>query len=46
MNSTSVKRIMSEARELLDCPSVDFVASPLEENLFEWHFTLRGAHGA
>jgi len=24
------------------CPSPQFVAEPLEENLFEWHFTLRG----
>ena len=26
-------------------PNVDFEASPLEENLFEWHFTIRGPPG-
>ncbi|CEH17986.1 Non-canonical ubiquitin conjugating enzyme 1 [Ceraceosorus bombacis] len=25
--------------------STEYTAAPLEDNLFEWHFTLRGAHG-
>ncbi|VDP51848.1 unnamed protein product [Soboliphyme baturini] len=32
---------MREAAELQD-PTELFAARPLEENLFEWHFTVRG----
>lgn len=38
----SVKRILQEARELELEPSDQFRAAPLEDNLFEWHFTVRG----
>jgi len=31
-----------EAAELSQSPSPDYVATPLETDLFEWHFTLRG----
>jgi ubiquitin-conjugating enzyme E2 J1 len=31
-----------EAQELLTSPSPDYTATPLETDLFEWHFTLRG----
>ncbi|TGJ80806.1 hypothetical protein E0Z10_g7943, partial [Xylaria hypoxylon] len=31
-----------EAAELSNSPSPDYTASPLESDLFEWHFTLRG----
>lgn len=31
-----------EAAELSTTPSPDYSASPLETDLFEWHFTLRG----
>eukprot|EP00045_Choanoeca_perplexa_P013973 m.161192 g.161192 ORF g.161192 m.161192 type:complete len:288 (-) comp16519_c0_seq1:68-931(-) len=37
----AVKRIMKEAKELSE-PTYDFYAAPLEEDLFEWHFTIRG----
>ncbi|PWN48280.1 UBC-like protein [Violaceomyces palustris] len=40
--SSSVKRILSEARELASDPSTEYTASPLEDNIFEWHYTLRG----
>ncbi|OZJ05629.1 hypothetical protein BZG36_01524 [Bifiguratus adelaidae] len=40
--SPAVKRIMQEASELQKDPSNDYTAAPLEENIFEWHFTLRG----
>lgn len=33
---------MKEASELATNPSTDYHATPLEDNLFEWHFTLRG----
>lgn len=31
-----------EAQELSTVPSADYTAGPLETDLFEWHFTLRG----
>lgn len=33
---------MREAAELTSNPSPDYHATPLESDLFEWHFTLRG----
>lgn len=33
---------MREAAELSQSPSPDYVATPLETDIFEWHFTLRG----
>lgn len=33
---------MREAQELSSSPSADYTATPLEDDLFEWHFTLRG----
>lgn len=33
---------MKEASELSQNPSADYVAHPLEHDIFEWHFTLRG----
>jgi ubiquitin-conjugating enzyme E2 J1 len=38
----TIKRILKEASELASNPSPDLHAEPLEDNLFEWHFTLRG----
>ncbi|KAL6703902.1 hypothetical protein ACN47E_008938 [Coniothyrium glycines] len=38
----TIKRILKEASELSTAPSADYHAEPLEENLFEWHFTIRG----
>ncbi|OAA53307.1 Ubiquitin-conjugating enzyme/RWD-like protein [Niveomyces insectorum RCEF 264] len=40
--SPTVRRILREAQELAAAPSADFAANPLETDLFEWHFTLRG----
>lgn len=37
----AVKRLMREAKELQEATE-DYCARPLEENLFEWHFTIRG----
>lgn len=36
-----MKRLMREAVELRDATE-DYFAQPLEDNLFEWHFTVRG----
>ncbi|KAF1986801.1 UBC-like protein [Aulographum hederae CBS 113979] len=40
--SPTVRRIMKEAAELASSTSPDYHAEPLESNLFEWHFTIRG----
>jgi len=39
--SPAVKRLMREAQELKDATEL-FYAQPIEDNLFEWHFTIRG----
>uniref|UniRef100_A0A0V0J7I3 Ubiquitin-conjugating enzyme E2 J1 n=2 Tax=Schistocephalus solidus TaxID=70667 RepID=A0A0V0J7I3_SCHSO len=39
--SPAVKRLMREAQELRQ-PTEFYYAQPLEDNLFEWHFTIRG----
>ncbi|KAG2178907.1 hypothetical protein INT43_001754 [Umbelopsis isabellina] len=41
-NTIAVKRILKEAKELQQDPSVEYTARPLEENIFEWHFTVSG----
>ena len=33
--------MLREAAELHE-PTYNYYAQPLEENLFEWHFTIRG----
>jgi len=38
----TIKRILKEAAELANQPSSEYHAAPLESDLFEWHFTLRG----
>ncbi|KAF2462076.1 ubiquitin-conjugating enzyme/RWD-like protein [Lineolata rhizophorae] len=38
----TIKRILKEANELANNASADYHAEPLEDNFFEWHFTLRG----
>ncbi|KAG8158875.1 hypothetical protein KVR01_011318 [Diaporthe batatas] len=44
--SPTMKRIMREAQEMSKSPSPDYTAAPLETDLFEWHFTLRGPPGS
>lgn len=39
--SPAVKRLMREAAELHQ-PTYNYFAQPVEDNLFEWHFTIRG----
>jgi len=41
-NNAGVKRIMAEARELGREPSTEYTAKPTEEDLFDWHCTIRG----
>ena len=40
--SPAVKRLMRELAEIKASPSPEFTAAPLEDNIFEWHFTIRG----
>lgn len=44
-NNSAVKRIMQEAKELANDPCTDYSAAPLEDDIFEWHCTLRGPAG-
>ncbi|XP_067882693.1 ubiquitin-conjugating enzyme E2 J1 [Heterodontus francisci] len=41
LRNPAVKRLMKEAQELKN-PTEQYHAQPLEDNLFEWHFTVRG----
>lgn len=43
--SPSLRRIQADVRELAFDPSDRYHASPLEDDMFEWHFTIRGADG-
>lgn len=45
VNNASVKRILREVKEMQVEPSTQYTASPLEDNIFEWHFTIRGPPG-
>uniref|UniRef100_A0A8D9BKB0 Ubiquitin-conjugating enzyme E2 J1 n=1 Tax=Cacopsylla melanoneura TaxID=428564 RepID=A0A8D9BKB0_9HEMI len=41
LKSPGVKRLMREANELRESTE-EYSAHPLEDNLFEWHFSIRG----
>ncbi|KAL7535549.1 hypothetical protein ACHAXR_006561 [Thalassiosira sp. AJA248-18] len=41
--SPSLRRIKADIRELSIDPSDRYSAAPLEHDMFEWHFTIRGA---
>jgi len=43
--SPSLRRIQADIRELALDPSDQYYAAPLESDMFEWHFTIRGAAG-
>jgi len=40
-NTPTVKRLMREWKELMANPVSGILAQPLDENLFEWHFTIK-----
>ena len=44
-SSISVKRIYADMKELRTDPSDQYSAQPREDDLFDWHFTLRGPIG-
>jgi ubiquitin-conjugating enzyme E2 J1 len=39
---TWIPAAVREAAELSNSPSPDYAAEPLESDLFEWHFTMKG----
>ncbi len=44
--SQNIRRILADQRELNRHPSPRYSAAPLDENVFEWHFTIRGPPGS
>ncbi|KAK7363489.1 hypothetical protein VNO77_05633 [Canavalia gladiata] len=42
LKNPAVKRILQEVKEMQSNPSDDFTSLPLEENIFEWQFAIRG----
>ncbi|KAG4990414.1 hypothetical protein AAZX31_09G035700 [Glycine max] len=42
LKNPAVKRILQELKEMNSNPSDDFMSLPLEENIFEWQFAIRG----
>ncbi|GAA6060147.1 hypothetical protein JCM10212_001444 [Sporobolomyces blumeae] len=44
--SAGVRRLLQEASELSSDDSPDYTAAPLESDLFDWHFTIRGISGS
>jgi ubiquitin-conjugating enzyme E2 J1 len=41
-SNPAVKRILQEVKEMQSNPSPDFMALPLEEDIFEWQFAIMG----
>ena len=41
----AVRRILADVRELARDPSDQYAAKPVDENMFEWHFVIRGPKG-
>eukprot|EP01018_Ginkgo_biloba_P013877 Gb_31982 [translate_table: standard] len=42
MKNPAVKRILQEVKEMQNNPSDDYMSLPLEDNIFEWQFAIRG----
>ncbi|KAJ0076303.1 hypothetical protein Patl1_35224 [Pistacia atlantica] len=42
LKNPAVKRILQEVKEMKSNPLDDFMSLPLEENIFEWQFAIRG----
>ncbi|MCO5549249.1 hypothetical protein L7F22_002716 [Adiantum nelumboides] len=42
LNNPAVKRILQEVKEMQSNPSDDYMSLPLEDNIFEWQFAIRG----
>lgn len=42
MKNPAVKRILQEVKEMQNNRIADYMSLPLEDNIFEWHFAIRG----
>lgn len=42
MNNTALKRLHKENEMFVKDPPENFTAKPLDNDLFTWHFTIRG----
>ena len=42
MSNISLKRIQKEFQNMIHDPSEDFYANPIKDDMFCWHFTIRG----
>lgn len=43
--AASIRRIQRELKEISESPSRHWAAGPMNDDLFEWHFTVRGPSG-
>jgi ubiquitin-conjugating enzyme E2 J1 len=41
-SNPAIKRLMKEVASMDASPSPYFIAYPMEDNMFQWHFTMRG----
>lgn len=46
VKSAGVRRLLREAAELASDDCTDYDAAPTEEDLFEWHYTIKGPVGS
>lgn len=44
-NNLALKRLLAEFRKLNRQPETEFVAAPCKDDLFVWHFTIKGQKG-
>jgi ubiquitin-conjugating enzyme E2 J1 len=44
-NTRNNRRLINEQKKVNDTKSPHFFVAPLANNMFEWHFTIRGAKG-
>ena len=44
-NRLAQKRLMKEFKDMMENPSHYYTAAPLDDNIYEFHFTLRGPSG-
>eukprot|EP00249_Psilotum_nudum_P000939 c13153_g1_i1 orf=424-1416(-) len=42
LKNPAVKRILQEVKEMQNNPSDDYMSLPVEDNIFEWQFAIRG----
>ena len=45
-SSTTRKRILKEIKEMNEKRNENYFAEPIENDIFTWHFTIRGPKGS